>query len=131
MNDTIYQIAVLDVQIVTETSGIKLSQFIICLPHAREKASSYLLICKIALPSTIFEQNRDHAATLCFAIQNKIQMPSGDAEAIKFERAHRSGPRLYPTRPLKIVAKFSSQKQREAVRALSKNLKGTVFYVHE
>ena len=61
----------------------------------------------------------------------KIQMPAHEAEEISFERVHRTGPKLSHKQPIRIVEKFSSYKQREAVRALGKNFKDTNFYVNE
>ena len=58
-------------------------------------------------------------------------MPEEDVTGLEFDRVHRVGPKTNHGRPRKIVAKFTKYKQREAVRALGRNLAGTNFCVNK
>jgi hypothetical protein len=77
------------------------------------------------------EDESDTEEDLRKFIEEKMKMSTVEVDALKFERVHRAGPKLDHNRPRRIVAKFSSYKQREAVRALGKNLTGTNFFVHQ
>ncbi|CAG2256516.1 unnamed protein product [Mytilus edulis] len=67
-------------------------------------------------------------ATLREFFVNDLKMSQEDADVIKFDRVHRTGSLNKKPRP--IIAKFSEYKQREKVRFMAPNLKGTHFYIN-
>ncbi|KAK3102079.1 hypothetical protein FSP39_008584 [Pinctada imbricata] len=62
-----------------------------------------------------------------FLVDN-LHMDTGQVNDIKFDRVHRLNG---STSPRVIIAKFGDYKQREMVRHLSKELRGTRFYINE
>jgi hypothetical protein len=83
------------------------------------------------IPEYSGPRTEDVEETVRAFIKDSMKMPVDQCDNLRFERVHRSGPLFGLNRPRKIIAKFSSYKQKEEVRKLGKNLKDSNFYVHE
>ena len=80
------------------------------------------------IPETQNETSKDTEHILRQFLKTDLRMEETQINSVKFDRVHRiAGSRT----PRVIVAKFNEYQQRQLVRGMSKNLRGTNFYINE
>jgi len=84
------------------------------------------------IPESKPETWEESESALRSFLHDKLKLANDLVSAMQFERVHRMGEYSRNNRyPRKLVAKFASNKDKEAVRRQSGNLKDTDFFLHE